>query len=487
MTESKVRPAQSRTFLATCTIAATAAFFFIPDGASAAVIWPCLLAFYALFGLELRHPARLAPTIPTYLKVEVLFLTFSYLLFFLPYQLFVTGAMDLSRSEYFRYTFEEEANRAVVLATIGLLAFSAGSRSQARWVDAPRIPVRAGPSDDSTPYSMFGVLALTALVGLYLLAGYRTAGEGRYTGTVSGGTAAEGVGTLILMLCMMLVALWVYDVSARRPISPWSWAGLALSLAWGVRLLLFSDRNSFFLIAIVGVGGLLTFRFRTSRVALSVSLLAALLIYNAAEAVRAEGTFSSEALVTSIVRPQVTQVSQETSFNITTITVRAGLAAVPHTFNHGLGGYTALGVAGVLPFVRGALPSVQPEFETTSKLLGYVMLKPGARWGVGTNVVSDAYIDFGVIGVPIVLYLLGAFAARQRRRAAGKAGGPKQVVMYLLTLALFAELPRYSIGFPVRLLAWAVVFLWMVDQISRRQSSSGRDRYPNRERVRSGN
>ena len=140
---------------------------------------------------------------------------------------------------------------------------------------------------------------------------------------------------------------------------------------------------------------------------------------------------------------------------------------MPEDYRHGNGAYAALGIAGIVPFIRGAFPALRPEFDTTAQLLGRVLLRPGATWGVGTNVVSDAYIDFGALGVPFVLYLFGSVVGRQRRRLMDHPFNPRSMVLYLLILALFAELPRYSIGFPVRIIAWAMAFMWITERMWR--------------------
>jgi hypothetical protein len=87
---------------------------------------------------------------------------------------------------------------------------------------------------------------------------------------------------------------------------------------------------------------------------------------------------------------------------------------------------------------------------------------------VGTNVISDSYIDFGVAGVIAGLFAIGLFAKAIRNYAARDPYDPRRVIIYLLTLASLAELPRYAIDLPIRILVWAVVFCALVGTVTER-------------------
>ena len=63
-----------------------AAFTFVPPGASNVWLWSMLAVFYWLLGSALLRPQYVRPNLPTFATAESLFLAFSFLLFYLPYQ-----------------------------------------------------------------------------------------------------------------------------------------------------------------------------------------------------------------------------------------------------------------------------------------------------------------------------------------------------------------------------------------------------------------
>jgi len=445
-----------------------------PQGATPLVIWPCLLIFYGLANLALRRPDRLHESIPTFVTIPVLFLAFYYTIFFLPYQLFVLGLFDLGHSVFLRNTFEDESNRAIILATLGVVSFSLGTvalRSRRQLPPAPLPPDVQG-RDISRTLAPMVLVAQAALIVTYQVSGWRTAGEGRYTGTTSGGVAAEGISLLILMFSMIAIALLVARLAQRQPIGMLIWLAVAVSAYWGTRILLAGDRNSFFLLAIVAVGGLFTFRFRAARGFLVLMIAAAFVLYGAIEVTRASGNVSLEGLWATITEPAPQSDGADSSFNISTVTVRAGIHSVPSDIDYGYGKYKLIGILGVVPLLRGYLVGDDSGFITSADVLGYVMLGPTASWGVGTTAVSDTYLDFGTVGVVAVMFLVGLFAARVRNLVRERPGSTRVIVIYLTTLALFAELPRYSIDFPVRMLVWTALLLGIAEILSRAGKSS---------------
>src|SRR6478752_1290002 len=97
----------------------------------------------------------------------------------------------------------------------------------------------------------------------------------------------------------------------------------------------------------------------------------------------------------------------------------------------------------IIPFSGGFyLPYLNPDYTSTAIMLGDIMLPASADYEPGTNVISDAYIDFGVAGVVVLLFAVGWLAKAMRNSVARNPGDPHRVVMYLLTMAMLAELPR---------------------------------------------
>src|SRR6478672_9056578 len=437
----------------TALVAFVVLFFIVPDGAETWVLAVNLVAFYLLFLRAVAVPDRILPRLPTYLSIEVLFLAFSYLIFYYPYQQFLLGATDLSRSVYVDDPFVDGSNKAITLATVGMLAFTIGYRAL-RTAGAGGAEFRSGRKErknarlfDFHAMATASSALLFALVTLYVLAGWRSANEGRYTGTTTEAAGLEGTFMLILMFCMIVAALWVYAAAAelRRP--PILAVGLVVALAWSVRMLAFGNRTSFMLIVLVLVGGYFTFVRRAPLMLLVAAFGVWMLLYRIIDAVRSvpnwyrNGNFW-ELLYQS---QNYQQSSSESGLNITTIGLRATVETVPTTYDFTYGAFKFGQFAAIIPF-SGSLygPYVHRAYTTSQEMLRDIMISPWSSWDPGTNVISDPYIDFGVPGVVLILFAIGLTAKAIRNYVARDPYDPHRVVMYLLTMSLVALLPRFA-------------------------------------------
>jgi hypothetical protein len=68
----------------------------------------------------------------------------------------------------------------------------------------------------------------------------------------------------------------------------------------------------------------------------------------------------------------------------------------------------------------------------------------------------------------VFLFAIGLSAKAIRNYVARDPYDAHRVVMYLLTMALFAELPRYTTDVSVRVLAWALIFSMLTRAVVRR-------------------
>jgi O-antigen polysaccharide polymerase Wzy len=439
-----------------------------PDGASPSVIWPVLILFYILFARSLRRPVEIKAGIRSYATLEILFMVFYYVLFFWPYQMAVLGQLNLYNSKFVAATFVDESNRAIIFASLALVSFLAGidTRRKEELLEAPMLEAGGSPRDRDYRGLAPVLLVLQAgLIAIYIGLGLRSQGEGRYSGTQSGGVVADGISLLVLMTCLVSIAMYIAfsSTGVRLPVSlP---VCLALSACWALRVLLLGDRNSFLLIAVIATAGIFTFRIEGGRLPLLLLVVASLFLYNAVEVARDSREVTISTLFSSLTTDSgqgssLARDRGDSSFNITTIGLRASIFAVPDTYPYGYGKYKLIGFAGVLPFARGLTLGSETGFTDTSEVLTAVMLPPNPGWNVGTNMISDSYVDFGIPGVVVLPFLVGRFAAFTRRRLRSGTGEyTPSVVFYLLTLALLTELPRYAIDFPVRILTWTALLL----------------------------
>lgn len=453
-----------------------AVYTVVPRGANSTILWVCLAAQYAIVLSTVLRPITVSRGIPTFVSTEFLFQFFCYLIFFYPYQLHVLGIYDVSQSVFFQNTFADLSNQAIVLSLIGTLSFRAGVRALVMpAADAIETDWEPRRLDEVTSQALalpvFGLQVL--LIAVYLAFGWQAAGEGRYSGQVEAGPLVEGVYLAIVVLSMIAVALWVHPTSKAGGRSVFLSFAALLAVVWATRLLLSGDRNAFLLIAIVGVGGLVTFRIRTGRWVLVALGVVAIPLYNAIEALRS-GRIDSIFEFFSSSGAAAASYGGDTSFNISTISVRAALARVPEAIDYGYGLYKLIGAAGVIPFIRGMVIPPGIPYLQSSDVLNDVLLGPRARWGVGSNAIADAYVDLGVLAVPILLFGVGVFVALVQRAVTRMPDSPWRSVVYLMTLALIAEIPRYSLDFPVRPLVWTLMLFWALSVLRKQGRSSPR-------------
>lgn len=449
-------------------------YLVVPTGANTAVIWTCLALQYAVLALSLGRPVTVRPGLPSYVTTEFLFLFLAYLIFFYPYQLHVLGAYDVARSNFFRDSFAEQSNHAILLSTMAVVGFRAGVRVLR--MPEPVVDVKAAGAsrlDRVTVQAL--VLPVFALqivfIGAYLAFGWKAAGESRYSSwevaTVVASPLVEGVYSAIIVLCMVAVALWIVPAShSETRVSAFLSLSVVISGLWALRLLINGDRNAFLLIALVAVAGFVTFRVRVGRWALGLLAVGAVAMYNAAEALRAGMVGSWSDLVQGMLGKTASAAYHgDTTFNISTVSVRAVLSGVPDLIDYGYGFYKLIGVGGIIPFIRGVIVPKDVAYTQSSQVVNEILLGTRPRWVVGSNVIVDVYVDFGVIAVPVLLFALGLFVAYVQRGVVRQPHSPWRSVLYLVTLSLIAETPRYTLDFSVRSLVWVVALFWVVSML----------------------
>jgi hypothetical protein len=427
----------------------------------------CLsISYWAIFSsIKLQKSQSLSNKIE--INANLLFLVFYYLVFLFPYQLVALGLLDVRISKYqVVYTFPEFTNQAAILCTLGLIAYKWGHMSVSKSkLSGLKKTIQSSYLSNirASDFEQVIFLGLVSLITAYLFFGWRAAGEGRYTNTISGGQLAEAAYFVITMLSMLAVALHFsyFEGHSRTGLR---YVNLILSGAWAVRILLAGDRNSFLLIAITALIGYYTYVRKVNWVIVGTLAVLAFTYYGLAESFRSSGLANLSDVFLG--GSGNTSESQETSFNITTISVRAGLAVVPDSITYGFGFYKLVGIMGVIPFSRGLFFQGTDAVTSTSQILTDAMLFSGATWDVGTNVISDSYIDLGIFGVLGILYLVGRVSAGIAELAKFNSSSVWFRTLYIVSAPLFAELPRYSADFPVRTLLWIWFIFWVVSKSS---------------------
>jgi hypothetical protein len=431
---------------------------FVPLGTSAELIWLCLVAFYWCAVKAILSPVTLAPQRPSHLTGELLFLVFAYILLFLPYQLAVVGAMDLWASRFVEFAFVEYTNPSLLASTSGVLAFCAGVRLLPRSGAIGAKAVVESRQYVDAFLILVAVLQL-ATMGLFgLSGGLSEMAAGAYSGSTTNDRIQDGLYFLVTLFAMLGVSGGLYRRWRFQRHGVMAWVSLTLAVAWAAALILLGDRNSFLLLAVVGIAGCSVFVFRIGPLALAVLLGIGLLGYSVVEESR-QATTRDVASLVSAMQSRRDSTFSDSSFTNTTVTSRAALALVPGSYPYFFGKFKIIGIAGVVPYSRGLFVSPNDPFVTSADLISVGVLGSRPTWSLGTNVISDVYVDFGAVGIPLCLFLAGLSLSYVTNRFTKSVPSLKWSVLYLTTVALIAELPRYSFDFPIRPLVWSFLLL----------------------------
>lgn len=452
-------------------------FPLLPDGQSAWIVIPCLVITTFILISRFFRKSVIANDISLIFRPDTLFLTFFYIIFVLPYVSSYIGDSDLNQNRFITSVFMEHANRAVVAALIAAVFFVFGYR-QFESIDIKMF--KGTPSAKSelilahrAQYVAFVLLLILFI--LFLVSGAWRQLSGQYTGLQSGEATSDGIYFLLTHFSMLLLAITIASCVIKRQITTRAWVYMALPLIWAGIIMISGDRNSGLLIvAILGIG-VSTYFYRISIVAWVASAILALFIYQAIEVSRSTGgrDFSS---FTSALFNSTTDSGgvAESSFSLTTITSRASFQDEPDGSAIYYGKFKLIGFMGVVPYSRGLFFSPSKEHVTSSDYISEIVLGPNSSWSIGSNIISDIVIDFGVALLPVTMAMVGALGGFAFRYAQSFRT-VLSITLYLFVASLYFEYPRYTLDFPVRSIVWLILFFWLIKKFSPQIISSSRN------------
>lgn len=446
----------------------------VPPGASPALIWLCLIVFYIIFAMSLRQPVTVYSRHGSFVKIDIFFLTFFYILFYLPYQFYVLGMAILSISPFLGNTYVEYTNVSIVASTIGLVSFFSGyrlsysSRNQADPQNTSRSPADSKGFEQSCLFVI--LMLLIAVMALYFGEGsYAEMTTGAYRGSDRNDATSNGIYFLVTHFVMLACAASIFYIRKHGFRSPLIILSFGLTVTWCLALLVMGDRNNFFLIGVVALSGFATYLIKLERRHIFFLMMAALVLYQAVEINRNLSQRTLAGVLDAVFSAQTEpKTIDDSSFGITTASSRVAFAMVPKQHDYFFGKFKAVGFAGIIPYFRSLFVDPTDQLLTSANVLTIGLLGRGASWSVGTNIISDIYLDFGILGVVGLMWLLGSWARWIERKATRYADSMMWSTIYLVGIGLFAEVPRYSFDFPVRNIAWTFMLFALLSLIFRR-------------------
>jgi oligosaccharide repeat unit polymerase len=443
-------------------------FLLIPSGASEIVIWFCLGVFYVYFFSSIRKPLIICGKINTFIKIDTFFMLFYYIIYFYPYQLAVLGLKDLSTAVFLKKTYEEYSNVAVIMATIGLIAFQLGFK----YYDSKKVE-KVYYNISKTYMKVLTYLIFFLVIFILILfakTGLKELFLGVYVGSKTGDVTYDAIFSLVSYFVVLGGIQVVTYFRLYRKLELLHYILLFVTVVWTIMLLILGDRNTFFIVAIVLAAGFFTYVRSISRKQIFILGFLALTIYQVVEVSRVAESRNLEAIWDAFVELNSTTNNQEqeleiSSFNITTIGNRAGYKIIPYQEDFYYGKFKLVSLASIIPYSSRLFLNENDKTTGSSNVIKKEMIGEFATWGTGTNIITDAYMDFGVIGVIFFLYLFGRFGGFVKMKAQSNVNSPKWMFLYLITIGYYAEISRYGIDFPLRSLVWTILLFFIMNKV----------------------
>lgn len=431
-------------------------FFYVKKGVDDVIVIFSLILFYIYFFRAISQPIKIVQNIPTNFKIDVFFLLFYFIIYYYPYQLYLLGLYDLyslttSYSSYIDYT-----NHALLLSDIGLICFMTGFNTKKY---AKQIKPMTISKKGMGRLSVFFLCMMLITSALFILSGGAIMFIGAYAGSDTGDITSNAIFSLVNLFYILggLQALYTYYRMKR--LSFINVVTLILLSIWTILLLFLGDRNSFFIIAIALAGGFYSFVKGISRIRIAFFVFIGLFLYNVVEVSRTLEDKSISNILENISGDSGKSDDGYgvTSFNTTTIGLRATFQAIDQNGHFFWGKFKVVSLTSLIPYSSRLFFGDEAGYLSSSSVLKSEMIGSNASWGVGTNILSDTYMDFGVFGVIFFMCILGYYAGYIKNSIVRDPLNIKYFFLYILVLGYYAEISRYGVDFPLRTLVWTTI------------------------------
>lgn len=441
-------------------------FLFIDYGVNAYLVVISHFVFLIMFSSVLRSSLAQGH----YLSIDILFFIFFYIVFLFPYALNVLGIFDLVSARYVDYVFIDYSNMAISISMVGVCAYFAGSKYQSIKLSKNAFASLEKPRNPTYgPLIKFVFACQLCFFGLFMASGFSNLTQGAYAGTDTGTNTENGVYFLVTHFCLMSIGLIIANLALKRGFTATHYFSAILVLVWMMLLLVFGDRNMFFLIGISIFSGYVVFVKKIPFKIVVIYSFFALLLYEVVEYTRMSNELSYTSMVDSYIHYKSlgddSQMGSGSFYN-TTVSLRASLEFAE---NNELfwGKFKIIGLLGIIPFSRSLFVNPEDPYIISADVLTETVLGPAATWGIGTNIISDIYLDFGMVGVFILMGLLGVGSGYISRLVSLGLNDAKVITLFIMTIALYSQIARYTFDFPVRNIAWTLIVFFIYEYFTR--------------------
>lgn len=446
-------------------------FLLAPLGADKLILWICLIVFYFYFYQCLKKPLIVFSGVKSWFKIDLFFLLFYYLLFYLPYQTYIFGSNSILENSWISNSYFEYSNKAIIASTIGLISFFLGFNSKDKIVNQNRNYRDYSFSEHKKLYLIILFMTLFLFCVFYFLGGSKML-IGSYLGTRTKNAALDGVYTLLSVFTSILAAYSIIFYIKFKKLSFWFFISAFIIFIYGYLTLVGGDRNTFFILALSAIGPFYTYVRSISKRTLFIYIALALSLYQVIEVARMADVRNIKSIIdvatgdlnlrtTSKIDANV----DSGSFSITNLVTRAVFHYVPNQHDFFYGKFKIIGFAGFIPYARGFITSSNDEDLSSSR---YITRVNNSGFGLGSSIIMDSYIEYGLFGIFFFLFLLGRIGKFFEVKVISNPTSLKWGVLYFVVLSIFAEIPRYTFDFVVKSIGWSLLVFFIFDLLHKK-------------------
>lgn len=300
----------------------------------------------------------------------------------------------------------------------------------------------------------YGCIFFLLMLLFFILSGGITYYKSMYLGEEVG---SGGVYSYMLLLCIIVVNVNTSIMFYNRRIDPdYKMSKLFyISVIIFALLLLYIGRRSFFIFLILPFVALYTRSYKGISVKKFVlfAILGIILFWVV------QNTRTGKEIETSNLNPV---------FLVTDLTIpsRATYSAMEYVEQNGYayGKSMSSGLIGIIPFLSSFFDATKTYSASVLTKFTFDSLKRDDTFGLGTTIIADIFLSWGVVGIIFFMFLLGRITAYITCKT--KTENLYYLTFYSIMVSQCAFMIRDSLFASLRLYIWAAVFVWCIKHVT---------------------
>lgn len=422
-------------------------FFLIPKGCDSILLMFCLTIFYMIYvySMNLKSAKYVFKTI---LRIDVLFYTFFYVVYYYPYQMYLLGMNSLG-TVFMQNDYVSQSNHSIIASTVGILSFFlAYNRNYTSLRITKKLQTISVDLLQKVLMFVFVVLFIIYLPQLFINI------TQVYSGS-SGDTILDAIYLLISVISIILGCISSYKLYIEKKRDSASTISIIFIFIWLIHILLLGHRSMFITILVSNLAIYFTL-YKPVKVKTFILLVVfALIFYQIIEVIRTIDDFSYENFIEAQEYKQERQ-GGETSFNISTVLARSTFDVIPNKQDYFYGRFLWVSFTSFVPFLTGLL--IDDDLYSSGSVLNLYVKGQGA----GSDIISQAYMDFGVFGVVGLLFLIGYIAKKILITFYNDPNNIINSVLYCIFLGSIVILPRFDLAYLIKNIMYAYILITVV-------------------------